>query len=405
MKNKTLFGLPEKVLHCSKCLMTNQKPFSINESKNLMSDSKNNLKFDANNVCAACLYNEIKKKIDWEEREEKLLEELSQYRKNDGSYDCIVSGSGGKDSMYQAHILKTKYNMNPLTVTYSPILYTDVGKRNLHNWVNIGGFDNYLFSPNGKITSVLSREAFLNLLHPIQPFKFGIKNFSTKMALKLDIKLVIYGEPYFEYGSQNEDDSSSAKYDLDWIINDQDEYIAGLSFSEIRKKYNWINENDLEPYKSLKSLDIKNKDVNIIFIGWYLKWDPQEIYYYAAKNCGYEVDDERSDATYGRYSSIDDKFEWLHYYCHYIKFGIGRCRFDASQEIRNGHITRDEGIMLCKKFEGNKPERYLNDCFDHMGFTYDEAFEIIDKFRPPHLWERVKNKWHRLQELKELING
>ena len=65
--------------------------------------------------------------------------------------------------------------------------------------------------------------------------------------------------------------------------------------------------------------------------------------------------------------------EWLHYYLHYIKFGIGRCRFDASQEIRSGHITRDEGIALCKKFEGNIPNRYLDDCFGFMKLTREEG--------------------------------
>ena len=96
--------------------------------------------------------------------------------------------------------------------------------------------------------------------------------------------------------------------------------------------------------------------------------------------------------------------EWLHYYTHYIKYGIGRTRFDACQEIRNGHITRDEGIKLCKKFEGEYPKRYINDCFEFMNLTETEAFNIIDKFRSPHLWKKSKKGWKRLQELKEIIS-
>ena len=102
----------------------------------------------------------------------------------------------------------------------------------------------------------------------------------------------------------------------------------------------------------LTSDDVKNNKLDVQYLGWYLKWDPQEIYYYATENCGYMPDTERTDGTYGRYSAVDDKMEWLHYYCHYIKFGIGRCRFDVSQEIRNKHITREEAILLCKRFEG-----------------------------------------------------
>ena len=43
--NRTLFGLPEKVEHCSKCLLTNQKPFSVNETKNSKGSKKKGLQF------------------------------------------------------------------------------------------------------------------------------------------------------------------------------------------------------------------------------------------------------------------------------------------------------------------------------------------------------------------------
>ena len=56
-------------------------------------------------------------------KEDLLKELLDKHRKSDGSYDCIVSGSGGKDSSTVAHILKYKYNMNPLTVTYTNLIH------------------------------------------------------------------------------------------------------------------------------------------------------------------------------------------------------------------------------------------------------------------------------------------
>ena len=118
------------------------------------------LKINRDGLCEACVYAQKKNMdIDWDEREKRLIETLSKYRSKNGSYDCIVSGSGGKDSSTQAYLLKYKYNMNPLTVTYSSILYTDVGWRNMQSWIKKGGFDNYLFSPNGKVLSTLSLEA------------------------------------------------------------------------------------------------------------------------------------------------------------------------------------------------------------------------------------------------------
>ena len=388
------------VVHCKSCLLTNQKPHSMNETKNQSSNQKKStLEFDEKGICSACRNIERSKKINWELREKELWKICDKYRSKDGKYDCIISGSGGKDSMFQAHILKYKFKMNPLTVTYSPILKTDMGMKNLINWVNVGGFDNYTFNPNGKVLSVLTREAFKNILHPSQPFKIGIKTYAAKMAKIFGINLVFYGEHYSDYGSSTVTD---AYFPLEWLTNDDeldDIHIAGLKVKDIKKKYNFLRDQDFIPYKPLKNKDLEKMNLNILFLGWFLKWDPQEIYYYTTKNSGFTLDDYKSDGTHGRYASVDDKMEYLHFYCSYIKFGIGRCRLDASQEIRHGHITREEGINLCKKFDGEFPKRYAKDCFEFMGYSTKEALEIIDKFRPNHLWEKKKTKWIRKQEI------
>ena len=113
--------------------------------------------------------------------------------------------------------------------------------------------------------STLARESFINLLHPIQPFKLGIKTFAAKMAIKMDIQLIIYGEPYAEYGSADYEQTDSPTYNEDWFVNDQEIYIGGLSTSEIIKKHNFINEVDLKCYMPLKSQEVKNHNLNVEF--------------------------------------------------------------------------------------------------------------------------------------------
>ena len=143
-KNFSMYGLPEEVTFCTKCVMSNQRPQSVVEFKN-SSNQKSGLNIDKDScVCDACNYNETKKKINWEKREKELINLLEKYRKPSG-YDCVVPGSGGKDSAYTAHILKYKYGMNPLTVTWAPHMYTDIGWQNFDNWIKVGGFDNILF--------------------------------------------------------------------------------------------------------------------------------------------------------------------------------------------------------------------------------------------------------------------
>ena len=406
-KNKfSLYGLPEKVEHCSKCLMTNQKPFSVNEMVHGVEVKKFGLEIHEDGLCSACHYADKKKdKIDWEEREKLLIEKLNKYRRNDGRYDCVVPGSGGKDSGMASHILKYKYGMHPLTVTYSPLLYTEEGLRNMANWINIGGFDNILFTPNGKVSRILAREAFDNLLHPIQPFKYGLKIYPIKVAMQYNIDLVFYGEPRSEYGSEDPNKVDKPGFGEEFYSIDKDQselYIAGMPINELKKKHN-LSDNDIEPYSAIHFDKLKSKNIQVDNLGWYLKWDPQSAYYYAVENCGFQPDDQRTDGTYGKYASIDDKFDSLHYFCHYIKFGIGRTRLDASQEIRNNHIDREEAILLAKQFEGEFPERYINDCLQFLNLTREEFWEKIDHFRSPHLWKKQNNKWILYQELKELL--
>ena len=180
---KTYFNLPKKVVFCSKCVISNQRPSSINETKH--TKNRNNSKyinFDKLNVCDACCFADKKKEINWDERESKLKKLLKQYKKSDGSYDCIIPGSGGKDSVYATYILKEKYGMNPLTVTWPPILYTDYGNRNYNNWIEYAGIDNISFKRNPKIMKLLTRLSIENLLHPFQTFIFGQKNLAPKIA-------------------------------------------------------------------------------------------------------------------------------------------------------------------------------------------------------------------------------
>ncbi len=404
--NFSLYGLPETVVHCKKCLMHNQKPFSVNEVKNKTGTDKKGMKINHNGLCAACDYSMSKDmSVDWDSREKKLMEICDKFRRKDGNYDCIVSGSGGKDSVKVSHLLKYKYNMHPLTVTFSPLMYTDVGWRNIQSWISKGGFDNYLFSPNGKVSRILAREAFFNLYHPMQPFKFGIKSFAAKMAKKFKINLVMYGESYVEYGSDKKDNGDAPSYNKEFYINDNpDIYLGGRSIDDLIERYNF-SLNDLSCFLPITSDELKNHELTVEHLGWYLKWDPQSAYYYAAENSDFEADDQRTDGTYGKYSGIDDKMESLHYYTHYIKFMIGRCRFDASQEIRNHHIEREEGISLLKRYEGELPIRYLKDCLEYLDITDSEFISRTDQARSPHLWEKNKDGlWIPIQEIEEMKN-
>ena len=398
-KNYSLYGLPEEVRFCSKCTISNQRPSSTIEF--IAKDNiKKGIKVSSNNICDACKYNDVKNKIDWEEREKKLISLCNKYRKSSG-YDCIIPGSGGKDSAYASHLLKYKYGMNPLTVTWAPHLYTDIGWKNFTNWIHVGGFDNILFTPNGKLHRLLTKLAFENLLHPFQPFIIGQKIIGPLMALKFNIPLVFYGENQAEYGNSI-DENETPKMDKKFfsINNSKEIILGGLKIEEIIKKYNF-NLNEFSPYIPPSINEIEQAGIEQQFLGYYVKWDPQECYYYATENTGFKSNTERTEGTYSKYSGIDDKTDPFHYYTTFIKFGIGRATYDAAQEIRNDKITREEGIALVKKYDSEFPNKYFKEFLEYIDLSEDKFWKILDSFRSPHLWSKNdKNKWILKEQIK-----
>jgi N-acetyl sugar amidotransferase len=229
-KIRTLYGLPEEIRFCKKCVMSNQRPASTQEHKHKIDSKKVTLNFDNEGVCDACRNSEIKDKIDWIKREKELIVLCDKYRKNDGSYDCLVPGSGGKDSAYQAHILKYKYGMHPLTVTWPPILYTTYGYENFKNWLDVGGFDNISFNRNGKVMKLLTKLSIENLFHPFQTFILGQKNLAPKIASKYGLNLIFYGENEAEYGNPIADNLTSLRDKSYFTFNNlNDIYLGGTS--------------------------------------------------------------------------------------------------------------------------------------------------------------------------------
>jgi N-acetyl sugar amidotransferase len=396
------YGLPSNVEFCKSCVISNQRPSSTVEFYNVIEEKKKTINFNDDGICDACKWADYKdNNVDWIEREEELKTLLDKFRSRNSSYDILVPGSGGKDSIYASHILKYKYNMHPLTVTWSPHLYTDVGFKNFQNWMHVGGFDNFLFTPNGRIHRKLTKLAYTNLLHPFQPFILGQKYFAPKLADKFNLPLVFYGENEAEYGNPI-DENLTSKRKIEYFVQNfkdsKDFFISGLSSSQLEEE--GIHKNDLAPYLPVTDPNFLKKNIEIHYLGYYKKWTPQECYYYSVENADFQANPERTEGTYSKYNSIDDKTDGYHYWTTFIKFGIGRATYDAAQEIRNGHINREEGVALVRKYDGEFPKKYFKEFLRYLDLSEDKFFEIADTFRSPHLWEKINGNWQLKNKVK-----
>lgn len=343
------YGLPLKVEFCSRCVVSNQRPSSVVERNAKPEDAKQTIAFH-DGVCSACLYVEQKQRIDWDARETQLRALCDKHRGRK-PYDVVVPGSGGKDSMYVAHMLKHRYGMTPVTVTGSPIIPTDAGRRNFDAWCRIA--DNVLFTPHDYQARV--RDAFIRFCHPFKPFVESQLDAGPRLAKQLGISLVFYGEPRAERGND-------------------------------------ISETET-PIMDRKFYDDAPADVEVHYFGWYRFWKTQANYFYAVENCGFTPNDARTNGTYSVMNSFDDAIDDLHYLTTMAKFGIGRATYNAVDDIRDGYITRDEGVALVKRFDGEWPTKNMPRLLDYLGMSERDVIDHIDAARPEHLWDRTGGAW------------
>ncbi len=384
--DRQLTKRPKEVIFCKKCVVSNQRP---------------RITFNEEGVCSACQYAHIKHNIvDWDKREKMLLVLLDKYRSNDGSYDCVVPGSGGKDSAYVSHQLKYKYGMHPLTITWAPFMYTDIGWQNYIDFKD-HGFDNLLCFPNGILHRKLARLAFELLGDAWEPFAYGQKAYAYHIATKFKIPLMFYGESgEIEYGGSTKNVEAPCEPIGDW----REFYYKGSGIDELLAyglEAGVLTEEDVKNHSFMFYRPPGNEDLEKInpqmhWFSFYKKWVPQENYYYATEHTGFQANsDGRSEGTYSKYASLDDKTDGFHFYLAYIKFGIARATSDAAHEIRDGHITREEGAALVHRYDGEFPKKYYQEFLDYLGITDKEFWEIVDFYRSlsPHLWEKVNGEW------------
>ena len=186
-------------------------------------------------------------------------------------------------------------------------------------------------------------------------------------------------------------------------------YLGGVSLRQLEEDFK-VDPADLAIYLPSDTSDIEKNHIQVHYLGYYLKWHPQGAYYYSVEHGGFKPSPERTQGTYSKYNSIDDKIDDFFYYTTYIKYGIGRTSYDAAQEIRNEEITREEGVALCKRYDGEFPTRFEQEIWDYLSlderhFPYaSRLFEqpamdreyfmhLADRFRSPHIWMYRNGRW------------
>lgn len=387
-KNLQIIDPNKEIIYCKRCVISNQRP---------------RVHFNENGICGQCLYAEFKQTmVDWDTREKELESLCDKFRSNDGSWDVIVPGSGGKDSSYVAYILKEKFGMHPLTVTWASAITTDIGNQNLYNFIQ-SGYDNILVSPNGIIHRKLSKLTFTEYGENFLPFSYGQVHVPLHIAVKFKIPLVMFGENgELEYGGslKNYNQPKLDVFGHDYVL----EKFAPSSkpTDPDRWQKSGFPDNDLKFYMPPPKEELKDVGIQEHYFSYYEDWKPENHYDIAKKYLGFQPSPTRSEGTYTNFASLDDKTDGFHYYLMFIKFGIGRATSDAAHQIRQNVITRDEGVDLVLKHDGEYPKLYEKDFLEYMEMDSITLNQIIDKFRRSIIWKKNDEKWNLRQQVSKL---
>lgn len=362
------------IRYCSRCLMPNSRPRIV---------------FDEDGVCNACRHAEEKRTaVDWEARKRQFIDLIAPYRSKDGSWDCIVPWSGGKDSSSIAYKLKFEFGMNPLLVTFSPQVPNEVGIHNREALIQLG-FDHFFFRPNQRVHRRLARRFFIERGNQKVAWDAGVNVIPVKVAVKFNIPLVFYAEHgESEYGGKVLSEESKK-------IRDFTEVIEHQIGDDPR---NWIDEeiraDDLNPYVYPALEEIKKVGVKALYFAYFFKWSSYENYLYIKDKFDFRTCPEgRTEGTFTDFDSLDDKSDNLYYYMQYIKFGFGRAVRDASRMIQNRQLSRAQGLEYARKYDHEFPARYFKEMLDYLSLSEGEFYEIVDKHRNPEIWKKEKGEW------------
>jgi len=368
--------------------------------KCIQPDSRPGIFFD-NGICGACIWEEEKKKIDWEARKCELKDIVIKAKKaKSGNYDCVIGVSGGKDSTKQAITARDALGLRCLLVNNEPENITDIGKYNIENLKQLG-FDVISIRPNPKILKKLIRRYFYKNLNPVKITEYSLWASTYIIADKFNIPLIIQGEnPGLTLGTSltgvGTDSNALKANELQTISTKWEEY---LDVDGISKEDLFLYHYDREK--------LERNEIKGIWLQYYLKeWSQRENAEFS-KKYGFkhrENFDPFSIGTYFPYAQLDSDLVPVNQMLKFIKFGFGQCMDHACYDLRESRISKKEAIELVKKYDGKCSIDYIKKFCKYININLEEFWEIANSFRGP-MWENTnsnmwKNKyWEKLDEV------
>jgi len=353
-----------------------------------------NLNMDAEGICSSCRVFEKFNKLTpefWAQRKNKFEELVKEISKNKTSdYGCVIPVSGGKDSYYQAHMMASVYGLKPLLVTYHGNNYLPEGDYNRDKMRHVFNADHIVFGPSVEVLKKLNRLCFRKMGDMNWHAHCGIRTYPIQVAVKFNIPLMIWGEisldisgmfepeDFVEFSARTRHEHSLRGFEWYDMLDDKEEKLS---------------EKDLAWAKYPTDEEILKVGVRGLYIGNFFRWDPNKHSKMVQEKYGWKPREAPFERTYRQFSNLDDRYEsGAHDLLKFIKFGYGRASDHASKDIRDGYMTREEGVEMIKKYD-HVISSDLYYWLDYVGMTEEEFWETADTFRDPRVWRIENGEW------------
>jgi N-acetyl sugar amidotransferase len=337
-------------------------------------ETRTDIEFDEMGICNMCVSAEQKMHINWKEREKELVKILEDAKKRTpDTYNCIVPISGGKDSTYQLHVLTKVFKMKVLAVTFSHNWFSEVGKYNLENSLEKFNVDHIMFTPNRELVNKLARNSLPKIGDACWTCHAGVGSFPLWVAVKFRIPLLIWGESVAEYG-RGTYFNPVTRYDKDYFTK------VSARFTAEQMSGDGIALRDLAMLRLPSQKEVDEAGVSGIHLGDFMFWDSERQTEFVKRVYGWREDD--IECAFKRYKSAECIMAGVHDYSCFVKRGYGRGTEQASQDVRAGLMTREEGFELAKQVDATPPAKALPYYLKITGITEAEFVKTCKSLSP-----------------------
>lgn len=355
----------------------------------VMPDTKPGVFFNEEGLCNACRSQKLKREIDWDERRRELDEIIDDVKAtNESAYDCLVPVSGGKNSWYQAWMMKEVFGLKVLCCAMAPHLPTTEGIYNLNKMIESVGLDLIKITLKPSTYKKFRKKTFLRQGEPNWPEHMTIFAGVTNVARIYDIPLIVWGEDIaFEYGGGQTQESQSDASDIDNNDLIKDKTIDDFLEDDISYRDTFFYR-----YPEMETVD--GKPIKSIYLGYYDFFEGRK-HYELSKSMGFKKrQDGPLSGNYIDYDNIDEKLCEINIWLKYIKFGFWRSTDQACYDVWNDKLSREEAVEIVNRLQDEFPKEYFEDFLRFHDITHEEFWETVEKFRNKDIWEKNSdNKW------------